>query len=184
MLKAVLDLNGKQFVSYSSIDLEHNWRNVTVIRIWLKARKFDLTIPIFVTRDNEKNTLTFFQTISSSGKTIVLVHPNPDILHNLHTSLKEAGHTVYAYTKVEDANLQLYVLSSGGTKIDKIIVPKFLRVFHSFTYKNYLNRNFPTYKVLTIDNKDYRDYIDMDLTKSEYINSIFNKHIKKENRHA
>lgn len=175
MLKAVLDLSGRNFINYKHLDLEQNWRSVAVIRIWLKARNFDLSIPILVTRDEEKNTLTFFQTVSNSGRTIVLVHPNPDILHQIDTSLQNAGHKVYSFNKVEDANRQLYLFSQNKVKLDRIIIPRNLKVSYNYTYKNFLNRTFPMYSVIVVDNRDYRDKIDINLSKDEYIYSIFKK---------
>ena len=175
MIKAVLNLNTNAFAGYQHLDLEKSWRDVNVIRLWLKARGFDLSLPIFVTKDEEDNTLTFFQTIKNPNKTLILVHPNPKVRSQLQDSLKQEGHVVHAFSKVKDANLCIFLMSQNGTKLDRIIVPKNLKVFHSLTYKTFLNRTFPKYGVLTVDNKEYRDYINMNLTKDEYMSSIFNK---------
>jgi hypothetical protein len=159
VLKAELDLTNIQFVNYQHLDLEKDWRQIPVIRIWLKARSFDLTMPIFVTR--EENIMTFFQTKSDSGKTLVLVHPNPKILNQLHNSLKHAGHLVHAFKRVKDANVQIQSMIQSKTVIDKIVVPTNLKVSYNFTYKNYLNKKYPGYDVLTVDNKDYRETVSL-----------------------
>src|SRR5690348_5542580 len=117
MIKAELDLNNVKFREYSHLDLEKNWRSVTVIRIWLKARNFDLNLPIFVTRIEEKNILTFFQTKTDPGKHIVIVHPNPQILNQLDTVLKAAGYSVFGFRKVKDANQRLTKLFETNTPI-------------------------------------------------------------------
>lgn len=159
MLKAELDLTNITFVNYQHLDLERDWRQVPVIRIWLKARRFDLTMPIFVTR--EKDVMTFFQTKTDSGKTLVLVHPNPKILNQLHDSLKQAGHSVFAFKRVKDANKQIETMIQNNTLINKIVVPTNLKVSYNFTYKNFLNKKYPGYEVLTVDNKDYRETVSL-----------------------
>lgn len=181
MIKAVLNLNTNAFAGYQHLDLEKSWRDINVIQLWLKARGFDLSLPIFVTKDEEDNTLTFFQTIKNPNKTVILVHPNPKVRSQLQDSLKQDGHIVHAFAKVKDANIQIYTMAQNGSQLDSIIVPKNLKVFHSLTYEIYLNRAFPKYKVLTVDDKEYRDYINMNLTKNEYMGTIFNNQIKRGN---
>lgn len=153
MNKAVLNLNSTVFENYQHLDLEKHWRSVKAINVWLMARDFNLSLPIFVTKDDFDNTLTFFQSKSVANKTIILVHPNPAKLSQLYTSLKNAGHLVHAFSKVRAANNKI----KGMSKIDSIVVPKNLKVHNGFTYKTYLNAKYPGYKVHTIDNNDYRD---------------------------
>lgn len=165
MLTAELDLTNVQFVNYQHLDLENDWRSVPVIRIWLKARKFDLTMPIFVTR--EEKVLTFTQTKTDFGKTLVLVHPNVLILSQLQDSLKKAGHTVHAFKRVKDANVELQKMFENNIQVDKIVVPTNLKVSYNFTYKDFLNKMYPGYQVLTVDNNDYRETVNLKLFKEQ-----------------
>lgn len=82
MLKAILDLNDRKYRFYKHIDLERNWNAVTEICIWLKMRNFDLTMPIFVIKNTRANTLTFFQTATSSGEPAFLPYPKLDRKEN------------------------------------------------------------------------------------------------------
>lgn len=172
MRTAILELDSEAFETYQHLDIEQNWRSIGAVRMWLKFRQFDLTLPILVSRNEEENTLTFYQTVSNLPKTVVLIHPNPDILKQLDQALKDSGHSVYSYSKVEDANFQLNVISQNKLTLHKIIVPRHLRVMDSLTYKQFLNQMYPNYQVLTIDNKDYRDTINLKAFKKEYENVI------------
>lgn len=159
MLIAVLDLNQTVFSCYHLAELELNWRNTPAIRIWLKVRQFDLSEPINVSKNEEKNTLTFSQTKPILSKTVMIVHPNPKILEQLTTSVKEQGHNVLPFIKVKDATAQLKLMFENKHKLDKIVVPKNLKVYHNFTYEKYLNKKFPSYGVITVDNREYRETI-------------------------
>jgi len=162
MLKAILDLNNSTFVFRHSLDdLVKKWAEVPTIKLWLKARRFDLSLPISVTKDDKANTLTFTQVMRFPSRTIVLVHPNPTILDQLTASLKEEGHIVYPFTKVRMANAQLESMNSFKMPVDKIIIPKNLKIHHDFTYEGYLNQFYPQYQILTIDKKDYRESISL-----------------------
>ena len=161
MIKAVLELNNVKFKDYSHLDLENEWKNVAPIRIWLKARRFDLDYPVFVTRDSNDNSLTFFQNKEEENSTIVLVHPNRLILNQLQTRLLNDGYTVLAFSRVKDANKKITEMCDNEIKIRNIVVPTNLNVSYNFTYENFLNQKFPKCKVLTIDNRNYRDSINL-----------------------
>jgi len=111
-------------------------------------------------------------------KNLILVHPNPQSLERLRTSLEREGHLVYAFQKVDDANHKIHSMLTSGRTIDRVIVPKNLRVYYGFTYKSFLHRMFPECPVLTVDSKEYRDPIDVNLSKFDYICSILTKEKK------
>jgi len=172
MLKAILDLNGVKFRNYQHLDLEKDWRSVNVICLWLKARTFNLYLPVFVTRDEHKNTITFFQTAQMTGKTVVLVHPNSAILNQLDNLLKEAGHIIHKFSRVKAANAFIADMHKSETKIHKIIVPTNLEVSFNFTYEQFLHHMFPKYEILTVDTKTYRDSINLRTFQKEYAHAI------------
>lgn len=155
MVKATINLDDLDYVCYKNADLATNWKEFPAIRMYLKARKFDISLPIFVTKNN--NEITFFQDIKNSSKTVFVVHPNPSILHQLTVSLANDGHNVTAFKRVKDANLSL----KNNTEIDYVVVPTNLLVSYNFTYKNYLNKLYPKINVLTVDNNNYRDTINL-----------------------
>jgi len=172
MLKAVLDLNCIRFMNYQHLDLEKDWRSINVICLWLRVRAFNLALPVFVTRDTKQSTMTFFQTIPMPGKTIVLVHPNPAVLRQLDGYLKNAGHIIHKFSKVKDANAFIADMTKSKTKIHKIVVPKNLEVSYNFTYCQFLNHMYPGYDIITVDEKNYRDNINLRTLKKEYINEL------------
>lgn len=159
MLTAILNLNDKNFSCYTLAEIEQNWKTTLVVCIWLSARKFNLDEPIQVVTNKQKNTLTFCQGKPNIHRTVMVVHPNPKILDQITTSLKEQGHEVLAYIKVKDATVQVKFMFEKKIKLDRIVVPKNLKVYHNFTYENYLNKKFPNYGVITVDNKEYRETI-------------------------
>lgn len=161
MIKATLNINDTSYAGYNILELEQNWRNFPAINIWLKVRRFDLTLPIFVTPNHEENSLTFFQTQSNITRHVVLVHPNPDVLSQLTEGLKAAGHSVTSFKRVEEANIELNNIKEKNYPIDFVIVPTKLKVGAGYTYKNYLNHKYPNLNVLTVDKSEYRDTINM-----------------------
>lgn len=114
-----------------------------------------------------------YKRFPKTRKSVVLVHPNPDILNQLEIALIQEGHIVGAFTRVQDANRQIHKMSENSIPLDKIIVPANLKVAYNLTYKSFLNRIFPKYQVITIDERDYRDSVNIKLDKNEYLNSLF-----------
>lgn len=165
MIKAVINLNDVEFESYKNVDIEKNWKEFPAIRIYLKARKFNLSLPIFTIK--AENEITFFQTAGTNNKNVIVVHPNPTILRQLTVSLKGDGHSVFGFHKVKEANLRLNKLLENKETIDYVVVPTNLQVSYNFTYKNYLNKLFPKINVLTVDNNEYRDSINLINFKGE-----------------
>lgn len=159
MLKASIDLSQAEFKSYENLNLEQDWIQVPAIRMYLKARRFDISQPVFVSKDD--NVLNFYQSIKSVPRNVIVIHPNPKILDQIVTSLKREGHSVFGFKRVKEANTRITEFDKNQTVIDNIVVPINLEVSYNYTYKEFLNKNFPKYKVLTIDKKDYRDTINM-----------------------
>jgi hypothetical protein len=172
MIKATLHLDTIKSNTYHCLELEQNWRSIPSINVWLKVRGFNLSNPVMVTANISDNSLTFFQSASNSPKNIVLVHPNSQVLQDLYTSLRDAGHTVHAFTKVEKANQHIQSMIDNNQTLNKIVVPRNLEVGYNFTYKQFLQKTFPKYQVLTIDKRRYRDTINLKLNKEQYIQSI------------
>jgi len=100
-------------------------------------------------------------------ETIVLVHPNSQILSQLYTSLRNEGYRVLAFKRVKDANSELIKLYKYKIPIHKIIVPTNLKVYHTCTYQGFLNMMFPQWKVITTDKQPYREHIDLVKFKKE-----------------
>lgn len=165
MLKATINLNEAEFKSYENLNLEQDWMQVPAIRMFLKARRFDLSQSILVSKD--KNILSFYQSIKSVPRNVVVIHPNPDILNQIVTSLKNEGHSVFAFKRVKEANNRIIELTKNKSPIDHIVVPINLEVSYNYKYKDFLNKNFPKYNVLTIDKREYRDVINMKEFKNE-----------------
>lgn len=167
MRKATLDLNEYQDKNRTHDELVgffNNWETIPSIRLWLKARKFDIQAPIMVTQ--EKNlVLSFYQ--MGSDRNLVLIHPNPKILEQLKKALQEPGRTIHTFSKVEAATTCIKQMSADKTKIQNIIVPEKLEVSHNLTFKAFLNIKFPEFNVITVDKKNYRDSVNLRTFKKE-----------------
>lgn len=169
MVKATINLNDLEFVAYKNIDLESKWKEFPAIRMYLKVRKFDLSLPVFVTKNDTE--ITFFQNVINRTKSVIVVHPNPNILKQLTVSLKNDGHSVFGFRRVKDANLRLNKLIETNDQIDYVVAPTNLQVSFNFTYKEFLNKMFPKINVLTVDNNNYRDTINLTKFQKENKNA-------------
>jgi hypothetical protein len=171
MLKVVINFNEDQFTSYQHLNIEQDWKQITAIRMYLKARRFNLNLPIFAIKDCKNNNLTFFQNKIHVKKNIIVIHPNPTILTQIVDSLKNQGHDVFAFYKVKDMTNKLIEFKQTNTSIDVIVVPTNLQVSYNLSCKQFLNHIYPKYKVLTLDKNNYRDTINLKNLCKEFKNA-------------
>ena len=161
MRRATLNLNETTYKQYTVRELESNWHDYPVIKLWLKIRKFDLSLPISVITNYKENSITFTQAAKNLHRNVIVVHPNPQILDQISHSLIKAGHKVTGFQKAKLANIQIETITENNFNLDCIIIPANMKVAPGCTYKNYLNRRFPDISVLTTDKNNYRETLNI-----------------------
>lgn len=150
MLKASLSLDKfkeRGIKADMALDLAHTWKEMPAVRLWLRARGFNIDKQILVLKENEE--MVFFQRSSIVNRSVIIVNQDAVQLETLTKAFSEVGHKVIACTSTRMAIQKINSILDLKGVLDFVIFPKNLQVSQFTSFELYMKTHYPELKVLS-----------------------------------